>query len=296
MQWLKKIVGVLLCVWVALQDATPIKLLDWIGRFTVARDISQFLREWAIMPSTPVSIIISIAMLIVGISLLLPSSIWQWPKNIVGKTEDRYNFVPAILFGIIGFGLLAVILGAKVLYDRGFTEIHHPVVTYLPEDDVSAPRTVTSGRPIPTQSLSQPQLISRAFHEVYKCRYHWPVPATPKERAEGLAKVKAASKTMESVFGVSIKVLTTDDSVGMELTPVDPTNIRVFGGMVKKLTEVVRYLNDDYVIITITYDAPGLLGQIFSLMPPPDTPGARDQQRKLAASFLQIDDDKCELL
>jgi hypothetical protein len=213
----------------------------------------------------------------------------------IGETDGRYNFVRST-YGIIVFGLLAVVISAKILYDRGVTEIHHPVVTYLPEDDVSAHRIVTLGRPIPSQSLSQPQLISRAFHEVYKCRYHWPVPATPKERAEGLAKIKAASKTIESVFGVSTKILTTDDSVGMELTPVDPSNIRVFGGMVKKLTEVVRYLNDDYVIITITYDVPGLLGQIFSLMPPPDVPGARDQQRKLAAGLLQIDDDKCELL
>jgi hypothetical protein len=224
-------------------------------------------------------------------SKIIPSVQGAADQSDIGETDLRYNFVRPT-YTIMFFGLLVVILSAKILYDRGATEIHHPVVTYLPENDVLVARIVTPSHLPPPQL----QLISTAFHEVFKCQYHWPVPATPKERAEGLAKIKAASKTMESVFGVSIKILTTDDSVGMELTPVDPSNIRVFGPMVKKLTEVVRYLNDDYVIITVTYDAPGLLGQIFSLMPPPDIPGARDQQRKFAATLLQIDDDKCELL
>jgi hypothetical protein len=81
MQWLKKIAGALIFAWAAAQEAMPIKFLDWIGRFSVARDVSQFLRKWAIMPATPLSTFISIGLLAVGICLLLPSSIWRLAKT-----------------------------------------------------------------------------------------------------------------------------------------------------------------------------------------------------------------------
>jgi hypothetical protein len=207
-------------------------------------------------------------------------------------TDASYRLSP-LLYGIILIGLLAVIFGVKILYDRSAAEIQHPAVTYHPENDMSVAHIA---RPTPSQSLPQPRLLSTAFHEIYKCQYHWPAATTPKEQAEALAKIKLSSKTMESVFGVSVKWRTTDDSLVVELTPLDPSNIRVLGGMVRKLTEEIRYLNDDYSIVVIIYDVPGPIGTLLGLMPPPDIPGARDQQRKLAANLLQVADDKCELL
>jgi hypothetical protein len=196
---------------------------------------------------------------VLGAVLLVGGLAWPLPGWLIKtiRARVRRDYFPGILFCIV---IVAIAIGSLIGYVmHGPVAItHHQVVTYIPGKELSfAGPSSLSPPPLP-----KPKLISTAFHEVFKCQYHWPVPATPKERAEGLAKIKAASKTIESVFGVSVKILTTDDSVGMELTPVDPSNIRVFGPMVKKLTEVVRYLNDDYVIITITYDAPGLLGQI----------------------------------
>lgn len=222
-----------------------------------------------------------------------------WPFLEVGYVhamEGRVVATARPIYAIVLFGLLAVSLSIKMVYDNKPTTIHHPIVTYLPENDLLSPTPRMTVAP--ALMPRRPQLVSTAFHEVYKCEYRLPVAPTRKERAEMAVKLKEAIKTIESAFGVSVRVITTDASYAIEFTPVGPSRLRVFGGGIfKKVTQEVRWLNDDYVIVTISYDGDGPLWQLLGLMPPPDNQEYRDQQRKLAASMLPgISDDKCELL
>lgn len=91
--FVKKIIGTIVLFYGVLESASFVKFLDWIGRVTATRDIFGFMEGWILIPPTNYGYFIAPTLIIVGLSLLIPSSwldaIWIRPvKNLIGKFKS----------------------------------------------------------------------------------------------------------------------------------------------------------------------------------------------------------------
>jgi hypothetical protein len=273
MQRLKKTTGALLCVWVALQDAMPVKLLDWIGRLTVAKDVSQFLREWAIMPATPASTIISVAILIVGIFLLLPSVAWSW--------LNRQKQVAGGVGTILGVVAIAFWYFWPSLHERIFPAIAAPPVT----------ASVTPSNAPP--ELDKPRLKSTMLVNQVRCDS--PRLDRRGRRIPQVRKLRVTEKALESAYQALLTVtdLPGDYKVELKLTKDSPISML---GFLTNLVVEERILDEQSVLITLVYGTSGGYALLLSLSPTDETKATEMGVFNTLENLFGFTNDQCILL
>ena len=97
----RKTVGAIMVAYAAVEDAAWVKILDWIGRVTAARDIVAFVEGWLVIPQTAIGYFINIGLLTAGTCLLIPGHWWSFIYHRVPKLI-AITFPMLIL--AVGFG------------------------------------------------------------------------------------------------------------------------------------------------------------------------------------------------